>query len=515
MITALSPRRAMLTAVVLVAVVITSAVALVLVGTVPNGPGLSVDSASYELAADKYRDAPVLVPLVLNGVFPPGYPAAIAAAQILEPDARDAALLVNLVCFAATIALVASAVWISRREAGAKATPASVAVVVAAASALAISPAMLRWTGYVMAELLSIALTVAAVVAASRGVRAAPRWFVAAGAAAGAAGIARHGALATVVAIAVVAPMLLAASWPARARAVCSVVLSAVVCWVGGTWLLLGGPPESQRAIVWHPPGRADVGEAVDTIASYWLPRGLGTDGGRAVVLGGSVALVVAITYVVRRRGWRPSSLPPATVFASAALVLHLVALVASKAWLDQAIVADDRLLLPLVPLTVLAVAAAWPASLGRRWWVVTAVGLAVVLGAQTHRSAAWVREARNDGIEYGHRRFASSETLAAVRALPDDVVVWTNEVSLLALRADRQAFPVPAHVDAHSGEIEAGFDAAVARLAEDLAEGVAVVFVDGFPNPRLVTLDELRKAVPGLEIQRFADGAVLRQGAP
>ena len=163
MITTLSPRRAMLTAVVLVAVVITSAVALVLVGTVPNGPGLSVDSASYELAADKYRDAPVLVPLVLNGVFPPGYPAAIAAAQILEPDARDAALLVNLVCFAATIALVAGAVWISRREAGAKATPASVAVVVAAASALAISPAMLRWTGYVMAELLSIALTVAAV----------------------------------------------------------------------------------------------------------------------------------------------------------------------------------------------------------------------------------------------------------------------------------------------------------------------------------------------------------------
>ena len=54
-----------------------------------------------------------------------------------------------------------------------------------------------------------------------------------------------------------------------------------------------------------------------------------------------------------------------------------------------------------------------------------------------------------------------------------------------------------------------------MARLAEGLAEGVAVVFVDGFPNPRLVTLDELLEAVPGLEIQRFADGAVLREGAP
>jgi len=188
---------------VVVGLLIVAAGMVVAFATGPNGPGLSVDSASYELAASSYRDDPWRVALVLNGVFPPGYPAAIAGALSVTATPRDAAMVVNVLSLGVTIALVAVAVTLARPRRGVDA----VAAPVATALLLATSAAMLRWTGYVMAELLSIACVLAAVTAAAVAVRR-PRWLLAAGVAAGAAGLARHGALVSVPTLAVLVPLL-------------------------------------------------------------------------------------------------------------------------------------------------------------------------------------------------------------------------------------------------------------------------------------------------------------------
>ncbi len=492
---------------VLVGLVIVVAACVVAFATAPNGPGLSVDSASYELAATAFRGERWRVPLVLNGLFPPGYSATMALALGATGSARDAAVVVNILSLAATIAMVAASAARARIRHGVDA----VVVPLAAALLLATSASMLRWTGYVMADVLALAAMVAAVTAAAVGVSR-PRWLLAAAVAAGTAGIARHGALVTVPALAVLVPLLLAGRC-ARLRAAATIAIVGAATWYVGSRVLLDGPPESRRAILWHPPGLRDMRDLVDTLGAYWLPAGLGTNGIRAVLAVIVALATVALVLVVRRGAVRLGDLPPVTVLAAGMAAAHLATLAASKAWLDQAIVADDRLVLPLVPLMVLVIASAWSADTTtepRR----RAIGvglLVVVLLAQAHRTGDWIHETRRDGIEYGQRRFATSPTLAAVRALPPGTRVWTNEVSLLFMRAEREAFPIPSRTDSYSGQPDPAFDAQVQALLSGFEDGGVAVYVDGFVAPPTLPAEELMALVPGLVAESFADGVVLR----
>ena len=498
------PRRIVVVLVVLVAVTAGGVVAF---ATAPNGPGLSVDSASYELAATAYRDDPWRVPLVLNGVFPPGYSATIAGARFGTATAREAARAVNIACLMAIIVMVAAAVATARPRRGADA----IAVPVTAALLLATSAAMLRWTGYVMAEVLSITAVVAAVTSAAIAVTR-PRWLVVTAAAAGAAGLARHGALVTVPVLAVLVPMLVHGR-RAQVRAGATIALGGGATWYFGTRLLLDAAPKSTRAIVWHPPGVGDLRTLVDTRGAYWLPSGLGPTLTRAVVLGAGIAAVVLIGRSAAGAGGERAPRPPLVVLAGGMALAQVIMLAVSKTWLDQAIVADDRLVLPVVPLVILMIGAAWPADTTHQPRL-RAIGVSlvvVVLCAQLARTTDWIRQSRGDGIEYSQRRFATSPTLAAVRALPAATPLWTNDVTLLSLRAERQAFPVPARTNGYSGLADPGFEANLAALRDGLAAGGAVVYVEGFTYPRLLSRDELEGLVPGLVAEPFADGVILR----
>jgi len=302
----------------------------------------------------------------------------------------------------------------------------------------------------------------------------------------------------------------------ARLRAATTIAVVGTATWYLATRLLLDGPPESRRAIVWHPPGVGDIRQLVDTVGSYWLPAGLGTNGIRVMTAGVVVLGVVAGGWALRRGGVRLANVPPATVLAMGMAVTHIATLAASRAWVDRAIVADDRLVLPVVPLVVLALGATWPTDTTRRptWRALGAGVLAVVLLAQADRTLDWIHEARRDGIEYGQRRFTASPTLAAVRALPETTLVWTNEVSLLSLRADRQAFPIPPRTDSYSGQADPAFTANLAALRDGLRAGGAVVYVDGFTHQRVLDPEELMILVPGLVAEPYADGLVMRVSA-
>jgi hypothetical protein len=482
---------------------------LVLVAVAPHGPGLSVDSASYELAAEHFRGARELVPLVLNGVFPPGYSAGIATAQVAAPEARDAALVVNLLGLAATLALVAVGLWQSRRpsdDGWARLVVPGVAVVL-----VATSPSMLRWGGYVMAEHLALAATMVAVVAGARALATGSlAWTAVAGAAVGGAGLARHGALATAAALLLVLLVADGAPWRARLQRSAALLAATGVVWLGGSWLLLGESPRSRRAVVWHPPGWGDLRQAADTLAGYWLPDGLGTTASRAVVALLAVAVGVLAVRAARRRGVG-AAVPPLALVAGATLVAHVVALAASKALLDDAIVADDRLLLPLVPLTVVAIGALLPARPPRPMALLGAVAVLVVLGAQLEGTASWLRDARRDGVEYGEARFATSPTLAATRRLPEGSVVFTNDVALLSLRAEVEAFPLPRLVDPYTGQPDPAFADALVEVRRQVADGAIVVLVESFPPAAPPPADQLAATLGDVTVEPFGDGHVLR----
>jgi hypothetical protein len=139
---------------------------------------------------------------------------------------------------------------------------------------------------------------------------------------------------------------------------------------------------------------------------------------------------------------------------------------------------------------------------------------LLVVLFAQADRTIDWIHQSRGEGIEFGQRRFATSPTLAAVRGLPAATMIWTNDVSLLSLRADRQAFPIPVRTDSYSGQTDPAFEANLQALRDGVRDGGAVVYVEAFDHPLLLSPDELMSLVPDLGAQPFADGLILRARA-
>lgn len=491
-----------------------AAVALVLFATEPRGAGLTIDSTTYLLAADSYGRDVSEVGAVLNGVFPPGYSAAIAAVDVVVDDLGRAAIAVNVLSLALVLALLAHSVWVSgeRGDDGAP-TVRQAAATVATVAIVALSTQMLRWTGAAMSELFSLVFVFAAIAMAARYARTGrTATWVLVGVVGGAAALVRLVALGSMLGVALgVCLVLVDRSLRARLVAGSTVAAAGVATAVLGA-PLLAGSNDSRRTIAWHPITAAEVREGLDTVASYVLPSSL--SGGLARVLAAvAVALfVLFVLAVVRRAVAGEPAVPPVCVLATTVAVAHVATVLGSMFLVDDLTPLDTRILLPVVPLVALAMGSAIAASVpvvSPR--VVLAVALVVAVG-QTGRVGEWLDGMRSEGMGYAHTLFDGSETLAAVRSLPADAEVWTNDVSLLYLRADRRAAQLPSDTDNYSARATEDYDEMIAALGERLDEGAVIVYADYFDFTTLPDVDELQGSIGPLDVERLSDGAIVRR---
>jgi hypothetical protein len=459
-----------------------------------------------------YVDSPSQVAATLNGVFPPGYPAAIAAARSVAGGLLDAARVVNVAALASVIVLVGWGAWSARRWNGQAGTAGSrlVAAVVSAAL-VGGSSAMLRWSGAVMTEAPSLAFVVASAVVAERGLRRRSiALYAAAGMLGGAAALVRHVALGTLVALALAVALLDRSGARRRIGNGAVVAAAGAVTWLAGTPLLRGSI-DSRRTIAWHPPGVDDLLQALDTAGGYALPSGLGTSATRALA---AAALVLGASLVVRAAvnvRMRDDAAPPLATLAVILLVAHLASVVGSMALLDDLTPLDDRILLPVVSFAALAAGAAAGAARSRSAKVAALAVAALVLAGQVGRTTAWVDEARTEGIGYAHTLFDGSETLDAVSQLPADTSLWTNDVSLLYLRGGRVGRHLPSRNDGYARRAADTYDEELEALQDDVADGAVVVLLDYFPFPNLPSAAELEEFLAPVEVVRLTDGQIIR----
>ncbi|MGH9291061.1 MAG: hypothetical protein ACRD0V_22650 [Acidimicrobiales bacterium] len=487
-------------------------VVVVLHGTGLRGPGLTIDSTTYLLAADVYRDEPSRVAATLNGVFPPGYSAAIVAARSAAGGPLDAARVVNVAALTSTIVLVAWGVWSARRWTGQAGTAGSrAAAAVIAAALVGGSAAMLRWSGAVMAEALSIAFVVASAVVAERALRSRSiALCAAAGMLGGAAALVRHVALGTLLGLVLAVALLDRSGRRARIGTAAVVAGAGAATVLAGTPLLRGSF-DSTRTVAWHPPGPDDLLEALDTAGGYMLPSGLGTAATRAVAAGVLVLGTLLLARAAVNVGAHDDAPPPVTTLALVLLVAHLASVVGSMTLLDDLTPLDDRILLPVVPLAALAAGAAAGAARSRSVRIVGLSVAALVLASQVGRVAAWVDEARTDGIGYAHAMFDHSETLKVVGQLPVDTPLWSNDVSLLYLRGHRPARLLPSRDDGYARRTADAYEEELGALQDDVAGGAVVVVLDYFSFPSLPSAAELEELLRPVEVVRLTDGQLIR----
>ena len=519
------------------------AVGLALWATAHYGPGAEPDTVTYLAAARHLRTGHGFAdidgsPLTL---FPPVFPAAVAALEWLGLGPLPAARFLNAALFGLLVGL--AALW-ARRISG------SPAVGVAVAAVVALATPMVSMASAALSEPIGIVLIVACLVGLTEALRtgAAPSpsappadreaersgsgglgFVLLAGLAAGLACLTRY---ASVVLVPVGAAVLLARGgrWRARVGAAAAFLAAGLVplgAWLARNLAAAGnatgdGRGTSALSLL------TSLKLSLAAVGAWVLPGGV-PDTAQAVA-GAAVGLAVVgpllVLALAERRGARAASGPvtgPAAALTAGPAVLALpaavfvVLCVASVAWFEATMAIDppSRFLLPVfVPLVVGA--AVVVAEGARRWsWrpaLSTGLAVAVVALSLPRLGAFLVRAEQRGLLDYSTPAWASSPLLAWLKAHPVPGTVASDDPYILDLRLGIPAEATPARTYYASHEPTGELPAFLRKAARAAAGGgLSVVWFPRAWQPYLYSLGDLQR-VMCLRLERhFADGDVLR----
>lgn len=232
------------------------------------------------------------------------------------------------------------------------------------------------------------------------------------------------------------------------------------------------------------PANRAKQG--LDSVSAWLIPEVAPPAVRYGVLLVAALAVVVAWWYA---RGRAADGLEPARrarlqlgcrVFGAFALFYVLLVL-ATIFLFDAQVPLDGRLLAPLYA-TVIILAMAGVARLSARVPQSRSLALAAVVllaGVSLTGTALWALGSQLDEMGYASRLWRESPLVAEVRALRDDVRVFSNAPDALYVLTGRPARLVPRKADPFTRRENERFTDELARLEQELGgrAGVVVYF--------------------------------------
>lgn len=468
------------------------------------GVALSPDSAAYVGAARQWRAGLGLTLPATPGApplthYPPLYPLLLASGPPLLM-ARVSAILLLL----ASALLVAA---MGRRAGGGAGT------VLAAAALMLFSPDLLWAHAHLWSEPLFIALTLAALA------RMQPLARYGSGALRPGAALLLGLAAATrylgAAWIAALVVWSLLEPGPRRER-LCQATLRGAIgmvpllLWLG-RGSLVAGDVAANRRLAFHPPTLSHLAGLLETSGGWLLPVGVAYP---FRILLGIALLLLCLTLLPRlvrsagRDRW------------SRLLLLMLLAygttLLLSMTLADAHTPLDRRLLLPPYVLTLLlALTVPRRRAVFRSAPVGAFAGLyllLVVVGGIRQAGALAV-----SGAGYSGPRWAASEIVAAVRALPPALPISSNGPDAIYLLTGRAATPLPERVDTISRTVDPDYAATLRAHGRSVAAaGGVIVYLDGVAWRRQMPDEaELQAAIPLQPLVERGDGTIFRVTVP
>lgn len=475
--------------------------------TVPPGPGLDPDSASYLGAASALAHGRGYRIPIANwrtsdstsalAHFPPGYPTAIAIPVTLGAAPTNAARIVNA---AAAFVSIALATWFV----------ASVAGIVAA---LALALTLLVMHAFVMVHLsvlsepmflASIVCVVVAMYAFARASDERSRLVAAAwsGLAAAVAVLVRYAGISVLIAVSMWTLLSPGPLVMRVRRAIVAVLPSAVLF---GAWVLrssLTSGSRSIRTLGAYGGVRDTMMMGVSTVVSWLVPL---TSDDVLPGRGWIALLVLLLLAVIAVRGARQARTSAAGAALAAVGLLaasYLVVLMASRLLADPDIPFDERILVPLFLLvaTLAALAAAAWARASRKSLRVVAAGLLLAwlaaAGRATEDDIEWLLE---NGQDFAQAQWTESPLLQWARANAPRQPLYSNWPAAIVFHLHRPAHDVPNDSSSRM----------LAEFADTLRAHHGVVLAFDHPSPHQVGVADFTKA-PGLRrVIRLADGTV------
>lgn len=286
----------------------------------------------------------------------------------------------------------------------------------------------------------------------------------------------------------------------------------AVLPWVVRNQLL--DQALTNRSLVFHPPTLDQFKEAGRALAS-WLPVSqlpLWLRLGAVLIVGGGLSTIPLLAWRDESRGehravfgW-PAIIPLA--FAGAYLAMLLLSLTL----FDASTPLDSRILSPIYLALVVSALFTLPtlvAAASRRLRLALAGAGLLVFFVFANATYVLAADGRADGLGFNSRAWRRSPTVAAVRELPSDILIYSNESFPVSFHTGRPVFSVPERLDPVQSSERPDWEQAVAEMHVRLAqtEGVLVLI---HPNELRVEMPPIETLTMGLvPLMEANDGTI------
>jgi hypothetical protein len=320
-------------------------------------------------------------------------------------------------------------------------------------------------------------------------------WLVACGVFAGMAYLTRYAGLA-LVATFLAALLILHRNWKKRLVSA-GIFLAGVIPWALG-WSLrnrLEAGNATNRAFAWHPLTHENIDPGIRVFAEFLIPI---ESGWRAIVkqpaiVEALIALVLGAVLVwVSARVWKAFALsgasreavnaveapgaPEVISFTTGLYIFaYLASIVSSMLMFDAATKFKLRILAPvLVSLLILLVAfGIW---LFRRRRTVVIVLTVLLLTVSIYKQSLTIDSWSKNGLGYASFQWYDSQAMAFLRALPVEVMIYTNEPGAVYLYTGRGCYVLPDRFDSATGLARTTFEQGLASMQANINSGKAVL---------------------------------------
>jgi hypothetical protein len=436
--------------------------------------------------------------------YPPGYSTLLVIASFGGADPLNAARWAAAILLAANALLAAQLVFRSTASTGAG---------LFTAGAVAFSPVSIEYHTLALSEPLFISLWLLSLLALMSHLDQ-PRWkrLIAAGLLTGAAMLTRY-AGAYLIPSGILL-LLLLNQRPCRRRVFDAVIFTAVAMLLPIGWsirnrLMLGSA--TNRVVAFHP---ISPGQVIDLAQVCWQWIGWREPVRLYLTIAAAaIALIVLLSAL-----WSRNKLAPAMLIN---IVCFGITLALSISLVDAHTPVDVRVLLPVyVAWLILAgcLMARW-LSHSTRWGTIGLSLLAALCVWAGVRSALLVHEQWRDGAGFAHEIWRNSPTIAAMRRLPPELIVYSNAPGAGYLLTGRPIIiTIPAPQSASSLLPNPEYAESMQRIETDVRAGRAVVvYLRNYGKRRAnypSAADVQQKL--GLRISaQFSDGTIMDASLP
>ena len=469
----------------------------------PEGLGLSDDSVGYIagarsiLSGHGYREAW----LASDGFvthFPPAFSSLLAFIGMFGLDPLRGARFLNAVLFGLNTFLIGILGWRMTRSLpvvegeGSKSTRVFSLVVGLVLAALFLTNAsLLRVHSVAMSEPLFIFLSLLAFWMLDLYFERDAHWLwlVACGTLVGLAFLTRYAGLALLVTFLIV--LLVEHNGWRRRLVRAAIFLAAVLPWMAG-WAIRNewvAGTTTNRDFLFHPITASNFDTALYNISIFLVPvepwrRELFKIPGLFLAI---VAILlctllywtlhkVQVHFSNREREGRPEIV----AFSSGLYIFgYLLAIFASMSFFDASTKFKDRILSPIyVSLLILLVLfGIW---LWRRRHAAALILAIFIFGMSIFGQFSTVTDLMKGGQGYASFQWYDSKTMAFLRALPPEIMIYTNQPGAVYLYTGRGAYVLPDSYDPVTAQPRPGFENGVAEMQSNIKAGRSVLALFG-----------------------------------